>query len=479
MSKIKRLAGETALYGLGNIIPRLLNFLLFPIHTLFFDPEEYGVLTILMSFVGLLNVVYSFGMETAYFRFVSVPGADQKKIFNLTQTAVIFISTALSIILILNASFFAKALGAEGHENFIVWLTLIMFIDNAVSIPFARLRFEKKPIRFAFYRISNVAILTALNFYFLYFAYDPAVGVGYVFIANLIANSFYFLFFLKDFAQWRPQVDKEVTTTLFKYSFPIMITGLAAMMNEFFSRLSLEQWLPKNFYPGRSSEFAVGVFGGCYKLSVIMNLTIQAFRMAGEPFFFSQATEKKSPQLFAKVNHYFILVCCVILLATSINLDILKLLMQNSAYWEGIYIVPPLLLGYLFLGVYYNFTIWFKLTDRTYYGTIITIAGAVLTFILNCLFVPMGGYYASSWITAVVYGFMMIACYVLGQKHYPIPYFVLRGLSYITLTYVIGMGVNLIHIPNQLLATSFHFIVIGSFCGAIYILERKLFVIRS
>ncbi|GHN00456.1 polysaccharide biosynthesis protein [Cytophagales bacterium WSM2-2] len=473
MSKIRRLASETVVYGLGNIVPRLINFFLFPIHTGIFDPDDYGAFTILMSFVGVMNVVYSFGMETAYFRYASKPDADPKRVFNIAQTTVIFISTFLSLIFILFSSSFAEILDVKGHGDFIVWLSVIMFIDNIVSIPFARLRFEKKPLLFAFFRISNVVILTGLNLYFLYYAFDPAVGIGYIFLANLIANSFYIIFFFKTFISWRPTFDSALTPSMFTYAFPVMITGLAGMMNEFFSRLSLKEWLPENFYPGRSSEYAVGVFGGCYKFSVIMSLAVTAFRMAGEPFFFTNASDKKSPELFARVNYYFIIVCCVIMLGVSINTDILKLLLRKKSYWEALPIVPPLMLGYLFLGVYYNFTAWFKLTDRTYFGTIITVGGAILTFVLNWLLIPIAGYYGSSWVTAIVYGAMMIACYLIGQKYYPIPYQVLSGISYITLTYLLIVAVNSFSFSNQIQATAFHTLIIVIYCGFIFLIERK------
>lgn len=475
MSKIKRLAGETVLYGLGNIVPRMLNFFLFPIHTDIFNPDAYGDFTILMSVVGVLNVVYSFGMETAYFRYANKPGADPKRIFNIAQTTVVSISIFLSLIFILFSSSFAEMLHVKGRGDFIVWLSVIMFIDNIVSIPFARLRLEKKPLEFAFYRITNVLILSGLNFYFLYYAFDPSIGIGYIFIANLIANSLYLVFFFKTFIAWRPAFDHELTPSMFRYAFPIMITGLAGMMNEFFSRLSVEQWLPENFYPGRSAKYAVGVFGGCYKFSMIMSLAITAFRMAGEPFFFSNADDEKSPQLFARVNYYFVIVCCLIMLGVSINTDILKFLLQRESYWEALNIVPPLLLGYLFLGVYYNFTVWFKLTDKTYFGTIITVGGAVLTFILNWLLIPVAGYYGSSWATAIVYGTMMIACYILGQKYYPIPYQVVSGLIYIMITYLLIVGVNSFSFSSQIKATAFHTLVIALYCTCIFLVERKSF----
>ncbi|MBS1680945.1 MAG: polysaccharide biosynthesis C-terminal domain-containing protein [Bacteroidetes bacterium] len=473
MSKLKQLAGETVLYGLGNMVPRLLNFLLFPIHTIFFNPEEYGPYTLLMACVAVLNIVYSFGMETAYFRFATKPGADEAKIFNLAQTAVTAISLFLSLLFISFAASFANLLGVAGHENYIVWLTLIMFTDNVVSIPFARLRLQKKPLHYAAFKITNVVIQIGLTLYFLYFAFNPAIGIGYIFLANLVANLFYLLFFFKTLTSWRPAFDLEVFPSLVRYAYPIMLTGLAGMMNEFFSRLTLERWLPENFYPGRSSAFALGVFGACYKFSVFMNLTVQAFRLAGEPFFFSNAVDKNSPALFARVNHYFIIVCCVILLGVSINMDMLKFLMRKPEYWEGLNIVPPLLLGYLFLGVYYNFSVWFKLTDKTYFGTILTAGGVVLTIGMNFILIPWAGYYGSSWATAIVYGLMAVGCYFFGQRFFPIPYKIVRGILYISFTYILILLIDKVTFSKQLLATGFHALVMGVYLFSIYLIERK------
>jgi O-antigen/teichoic acid export membrane protein len=477
MYKVRQLAGQTILYGLGNIVPRLLNFLLFPFHTDIFKPEEYGVLTWLMSIVAILNIVYSFGMETAYFRFATKPGADEKKVFNIAQTAVITISSILSLTFIISAPSLASVLDIEGKSNYIIWLSVIMFIDNIVSIPFARLRLQKKSILFSIYRISNVLVLTALNLYFLYVVYDPQIGIGYIFLANLIANACYLIFFFKTFIRWRPTFDKEIFPAMVRYAYPIMLTGLAGMTNEFFSRLFIKEWLPLNFYPGKSSDYALGVFGACYKFSVFMSLTVQAFRMAAEPFFFSEASDKNSPALFAKINHYFIIVACFIMLTISINIDVLKIpFLRQREYWEGIAIIPPLLLGYLLLGVYYNFAVWFKLTDKTYYGTIIAVGGAVLTILLNFILIPVAGYLGSSWATAIVYGVMAASCYVIGQKYYPVPYQIFSGISYIIFTYLLIYIVNLPVFESQWIATLFHGGVLITYLLMIFIIERKRWV---
>jgi O-antigen/teichoic acid export membrane protein len=475
MNPLKKLAGQTVLYGLGSILPRMLNFLLLPLHTIsMFSREEYAVVTQLMAIVAVVNIVFMFGMETTFFRFATREGADRKKIFNIAQTVVLMISIPLSIVFIVFASSIASSLDIGSHPEFIVYLTLVMLIDSMVAIPFAQLRLRNQALKFAAFKIINVSVLIGLNLYFLKIAYDPAINVGYVFIANLAANGLYLLFFIKELFSWRPALDKEMTPVMLRYSFPIMITGIAGMYNEMFSRLSLEYWLPEGFYSTMTKKAAVGVFGSCYKLAVFMNLGIQAFRYAAEPFFFSNAANKNSPALFARVNHYFVITCCAVLLGISINLDMLQYLM-GADYRTGLPIVPVLLLAYLFLGIYYNFSVWFKITDKTYYGTIITLGGAGLTLVGNYLLIPMFGFMGSSWAAVICYFSMTAACYFIGQKFHPIPYAIWKGLTYIAVTMGIVAVVNSITIGNLWLSVSFHAGVMAVFVIAVYFVERRYF----
>jgi O-antigen/teichoic acid export membrane protein len=473
MGKLKNLAGETVLYGLGSFVPRFLNFLLVPLHTDVFLPEEYGVISKILAFVGVLNVIYTFGMETAYFRFATKPEANEKRVFDLAQTVIVTISVFISIVLILEAEPIANALAIPGNANLVIWFVLIMLIDAVVAVPFARLRLKKKAKQFAIGKIMNVVILIGLNLYFLKVAYNPSVGIGYVVLANLFANAFYILFFLKTLISWRPALEKNTSMTMLSYSYPIMLTGVAGVTSEMFSRQTLDWWLPPNFYPGQSPQYALGIFSACYKLAVLMSLAIQAFRYAAEPFFFSNAADKQSPQLFAQINHYFIVVCCLLLLAVGINLDILKYFLGDSNYWQGLPIVPILLLAYLFNGIYYNLSIWFKLTDKTYYATIIMVAGALLTIGANYILIPIAGYMGSSWATLLCYFFMTVVCYILGQKYYPIPYNVTKGLAYIIFTTLLVYLVNSILIENQWLATGFHIIIVLAYLSVVYLIEKK------
>ena len=317
-------------------------------------------------------------------------------------------------------------------------------------------------------------ILIGLNIYFLKFAYDPAVGIGYIVLANLIANSFFIFFFAGTLIAWRPAFDKAFSPSMISYAYPIMITGLAGMTSEMFSRQTLDWWLPPDFYPGQSSKYALGVFSACYKLSVLMGLAIQAFRYAAEPFFFSNASDKESPQLFAKINHYFVIVCCILLLAVGTNLDILKVIfLRDSEYWVGLPIVPILLLAYLFQGVYYNMTVWFKLTDKTHYATVITIFGAIVTIAANYVLIPIAGYMGSSWASLICYFSTTALCYVLGQKFYPIPYNIPKAFAYIVVTTLLVYAVNSVFIDDKFIAAIFRAIVLLAYVAVAYLIEKK------
>lgn len=477
MSKIRNLAGETVLYGLGTIIPRFINFLLVRLHTdeSVFAPDEYGVITKLFAYTAVINTILLFGMETAYFRFATKPGADEKRVFRLAQTIVIAISVAISGGLIAFSDGVASLINIAGNGQYVTYLAIIMLTDAVVAIPFARLRLLKKPLMFAIGKLVNIGLLVGLNVYFLVVAYNPEIGIGYVFLANLIANSFYLLFFARTLLQWRPVFDRIVSPAMVQYGYPIMLTGLAGITNEMFSRLALDAWLPENFYEGQSADYALGIFGACYKLAMLMSLAVTAFRYAAEPFFFSNAADKQSPELFARINHYFVIVCCLILLGVSINLDIFKYFLGDAQYWEGLYIVPILLLAYLFLGVYYNFSVWFKLTDRTYWGTIITVAGVLITVVANYVLIPRYGYEGSSWATLICYSSMTVICYLVGRRYLAIPYNIGGNLLYVMATLLIVYTVNSVTITNSWVASTFHMVVVASFALIVFFIERKSF----
>jgi O-antigen/teichoic acid export membrane protein len=492
MSVLKKLAGETALYGVSSILGRLLNYLLVPLHTAVFgDPSELAITVKLFAYVAFLNVLYTYGMETAFFRFASKSN-DPEKYYNVALTAIILSSTAFSLLIIGFATPIANYLGYPGTENLITWLAIILAIDAVVAIPFAKLRLDKKPKQFVFARMANIFLNVGLNFFFLWFCrgvyrgefltglqpvvrtiYNPALGVGYIFLANLIANLALFPLLGRLFTRFRFVMDRQTLAAMWQYGYPILIVGLAGTVNLMFDRIFLSRLLPEGFYPGRTSEDALGIYGQCYKLSIFMSLATQAFRYAAEPFFFSQSENKNAPGVFADVTKWFIIVCAVIWLGVSVNLGwIGPLFLRKQIYWEGLSIVPVLLLANLFLGVYYNISAWFKLTDRTQYGTYLTFVGAVITVAGNVALIPVLGYMGCAVAFLASCVVMTVLCYVLGQKYYPVPYRIGSAAGYLAGAGGLIVLASLVAFDQPMLRFAFGMALCGVFVAAILLIEK-------
>lgn len=436
---IKKLASQTAVYGLGTLLPRMLNFLLVPIQTRIFPKEDYASISELYAYAAFLNIIFLFGMETAFFRYANKENGNQHSVFQAAQTLVVFVSGFLTILILAFTPTLASALRA--NPSAIIWLALTLFIDALVAIPFARMRLQQKSKAFAVLKITNVLLLIAPNLYLAYLKKSAAAmpGIEFIFIVNALANAVFLLYFFKDLIQWRPLLSKELTPKMLSYSYPLVITGLAGMTNEMFSRISLDNWLPPDFYEGKTAKYMQGVFAACYKFSVFMSIAVQAFRFAAEPFFFSKAADKNSPALFARVNHYFVVITTVILVSISLNLGWLKYFVDAES-WQGLNMVPILLLGYLFLGIYYNMSVWFKITDRTHYGTLITAAGAIITIGANYWLIPLYGIMGSSVATALCYFSMTVACYLTGQRYFPVPYSIAKDTLILTIGFTLALA---------------------------------------
>jgi O-antigen/teichoic acid export membrane protein len=448
--EIKKLASETVLYGLGTILPRMLNFLLVPLHTSVFRQEDYGDISEFYGYVAFANIIFLFGMETALFRFGNKAENSPKSVFRVAQTVVLTVSTiAIGVLILFNHSL--SSAFSVSNPRILIWILLTIYIDAIVAIPFSQLRLEKQAVKFTVLKISNIVLLVGLNLYFLRWSGNPNPGIELVFMANTIANAVYLLFFAKELLDWRPLFDRKLTPAMLSYSYPLVLMGLAGMTNEMFSRIAIDQWLPKNFYPGKSPDYIQGVFAACYRFSVFMSLAVQAFRFASEPFFFARASDKNSPEVFARVNHFFILMACTAMIGICFNMEWLKYFV-DAGYWEGLNIVPVLLLGYIFLGIYYNISIWFKVTDKTYFGTIITFGGAVITVLLNYWLIPIYGMMGSSLVTLACYFLMTVACYFIGQKYYPVPYPVFKDSGIILVTCLLVFANEKIIIENYWLS---------------------------
>jgi O-antigen/teichoic acid export membrane protein len=353
-------------------------------------------------------ILYTYGMETAYFRYSTAGNHDEKFVFNISQTSIVFSSLLLSAVLIIFSTPIVNYLEYPGQERYIIWFALILAIDAISAIPFAKLRLEGKSKKFAAYKLINIFINIFLNLFLSFIAtkvvqqagipnekshpsfFNEENLVDYIFLSNLAANGFLIILMGNMIFKMKIVIDRQTLKSMYRYAFPIMIMSLAGVTNEMLSRAVLKKWLPDGFYENYSNQAALGIFGAAYKLSVFMTLAIQAFRYAAEPFFFTRAKDEDSRNLFSKVMQGYILFSSFILILISLNLDIIgKLFLRSEAYREGLVVVPILLLANLFLGIYYNLSVWFKLTDKTYYGTIISLAGALITIVLNFILIPI------------------------------------------------------------------------------------------
>lgn len=458
MASIKKLASQTAYYGISSILGRMLNYALVPLHTrVLSNQQDYGVVGEMYSYVTFLNIIFLYGMETAFFRFAS-KSQQPKEIYNNVFSSVLFSSILLCSLLFISSptilSFLADGTNTTLYRIEYLYLFIaIMGLDAIVAIPFAKLRLDNRPIKFAAVRIANISINVLLNIYFLVFCpywknnhpesilasfYTEKDLVYYIFFSGFIA-SFSTLFFL-----YREIVVVKIKWVWLEmkpiliFAIPLLFAGLAGMTNETLDRILLKYYLPGTMEERLAQ---VGVYNAAYKLSIFMTLAVQAFRMAAEPFFFSIHKNTDSTIIYAKVMNYFVLVCTLIFLGVVFHLQILEYIL-GSKYREGLGVVPVLLFANLFLGIYLNLSIWYKVTDKTKYGAYITFLGAAITIILNILFIPIWGYMGSAYTTAICYVVMAVVCYFLGQKFYHVPYqltIVARFLGMMLLFYAINM----------------------------------------
>ena len=450
LAGIKQLANQTIWYGLSNIVGRFINYLLTPILTYIYASAEYGDISILFATAAFLNIIFTYGMETSYFRFTQKE--EQQKVFNTTFSMLLITTTVLLVLLLYPIQYIANAMNLSEHPEWLVYVVLIVALDTFSVIPFSKLRQDGKPKKFAAIKLLNILINMFFVIFFLYFCkedfesgkqsffaslYNPNIGIGYVFIANLIASAATLLMLVKEFTGFQVNLDKKLLKEIFIYSTPLIIVGFGGIINE-----TIDRFMIVYHYNGTMDEArsANGIYSANYKLAVLIVLFIQTFRMGAEPFFFKQSSKENARETYAKVMHFFIIVCSLCFLGVVMYLDIWKHFMgikKNPEYLQGLFIVPILMLAKIFLGIYYNMSVWYKLTNKTMVGATITLIGAGLTVIVNLLLIPYLGYLACAIATVVCYGSMMIISYVQGQKYYPIPYDLKNGLLYISIAIVL------------------------------------------
>lgn len=483
MSLLKKLAGETVIYGLSSIVGRVLNYLLVPLYTNLFLKEEYGIVTQLYASVALLMVLFIYRMDTAFFRF-GTKKEGRSTVYTTTFWSVAVAAFSFSLLMI----FFASEIAAWyalpiGGEDYIKIFGLVLAYDTLSEIPLAKLRLEGRPIRFALVRLTGIGLNISLNLFFLVLCpwlleqgyagdfmrliYNPFLGIKYIFIVNLISSATVFLLLTPELKGLKLEFDYQQWKKMFRYAAPLVLASLAGIVNEVIDREMLVRFLPFDIDVNRGEQ---GVYSACYKLAMLMSLFTQAFRYAAEPFFFANAKKKGAMLMYADVTKYFSIIGSVAFLVIIFYLDVFKYFIGEE-YWEGLKVVPILLVANLFLGLYYNISIWYKLTDRTNIGGIIAIGGAFITITLNYLLIPKVGYVGSAWATLACYFSMTIACWLWGKKYYPVQYNVGR-IGYYIMSALLLFGLSsylqstffftqqVIYIVNSLLLLLYLFVTL-------------------
>jgi O-antigen/teichoic acid export membrane protein len=430
LSLYNNLFKQTLIYGLATVLPRMISFLLVMVHTDKLARADYGETTILLSYMVFFNVILSYGMETAFFRFYNSE-QNKKKVIQTATISVFWTSLGFLFLSLFFRNTISNWITID--VKYVIYSIWILVLDALVIIPFSKLRAEQRPMMYAFIKIGNVIINMILNLFFLLYLPKIAVNnsdsfiatlyfenfqIGYIFIANLIASLATFVVLSPNYFRLKWKVDIQLWKKMMLYGFPILIAGIAFAINEHLDKIILEFLLPKN--TGKSE---VGAYAACYKLGLFMVLFATAFRLGIEPFFFSHAKNANAKQTYAVITKFFVIFGSLILLTVIVFADVLKLIMiKDESYWEAMKVVPLIILANFFLGIYNNLSVWYKLTDKTKIGAYISIIGAILTLVLNFLLIPKYSYMGSAIGTIAAYGSMMIISYALGNKYYPIPY---------------------------------------------------------
>lgn len=485
---IKKLLGQTAIYGLTVIVGRALNFLLVPLYVyVFADPKDYGVVSILYSWVAFLIVLLPLGMETAFFKFISDQKEEKQKIFQNSLLTVLGFNSVFLLLALLMSGKIASWLLLPDHPEYVILMALIVCIDAAASLPLAKLRSENQSKKFASIQFTSIMVNIAFNVILLLFFFDaenPHLGVLYILIANLLASLVKPLMVYKDFLKINWNFNLDLAKQMLLYSTPLILAGFAGIINETIDRILLQNILYDNYINAHPStegiektamNYAagqVGIYSACYKLAMLVTIFLQAYKYAAEPFFFSNAKNQDQNKLYTKVMNYLVAALCVVFLGVSLNLQIFKYFIPNEAYWVGLTAVPLLLLANIFLGIYYNQSIWYKLSGQTRFGAYIAVGGAILTITLNYAFIPKYGFIACAWATMIVYAAQMIASYLLGQKYYPIKYNLRKFSLYLGVALLFYFIATALKLEEGMFQFCVHNAFILVFVGLVFLLEK-------
>lgn len=459
MSTAKKFAGQTAVYGLSTIAGRVLNFFLTPVYTRAYSTKVYGIFGNMYSYASMLNALLAFGMETTFFRYLNKKSDNKDIVYNNSFGVILGVSAIFLLITFPLSRLITSYIQIDPNTPFAEYVQYtryfigILVIDALCVIPFAKIRADGKPGRYGKIKLLNIIIFVGLNLVFIYVLpyvvrhNYPGVALitpwfkqgwlGYVFLSNFIASIITLIMLLPELVKLRPKFSRTLVIEMLIYSWPVLIANFSFLINENLDKILLGKLLPI-----KESATQVGIYVACAKISIFLSIFVNAFRLGAEPFFFSHANTKNANQTYARIMNYFVIAVCMIFVALVANVDLLKYFIkgngtQTALYWSGLKVVPILLFGYVSLGIYMNLSVWYKLSDQTKYGLYISGVGAILTIILNVLFIPAYGYIASAWISLIAYSTMMILSYLWGQKNYPIPYHLKKNLTYIIISIIL------------------------------------------
>lgn len=465
MANMKSLAKDTAIYGMSSIIGRFLNYLLVPLYTAKISAASggYGVITNMYAYTALLLVILTFGMETTFFRFVNKEGEDAHKVYTTVLcmvgcTSLLFIALVMAFIHPLSS-----LMGYADHPAYVWTMFVTVAIDAFQCIPFAYLRYKKRPMKFAAFKLLFILLNILLNV--LYYVVLGGTEVGYAFYINLVCTaSITFCFykelkegFMGDFATWSET--KRLIGKMLRYSWPILVLGIAGILNQ-----TADKILFPYIYKGNDSHTQLGIYGAASKIAMIMAMITQAFRYAYEPFVFGKAKDKDSRDTYAAAMKYFLIFTLLAFLVVMGYIDVLRHIIGRD-YWDGLRVVPIVMAAEILMGIYFNLSFWYKLIDRTIWGAWFSGIGCVVLIAVNVIFVPQYGYMACAWAGFAGYGTAMILSYFVGQKYYPINY-PLKSIGVyvaITLLFFVVMHLAEVYVPNMALRLAINTVCIVLF----------------
>ncbi len=466
MAKFKSLARDTAVYGLSSIIGRFLNYLLVPIHTSALVTGDYGITTNIYAWTGLFLVILTFGMETTYFRFANKETENPEMVYSTVLKMVGCVALIFVVACLLGLQPLANVMGYAEHPWYIGMMVIVVAMDAFQAIPFAYLRYRHKPIHFACLKLLFIFLSISLNL--IYFVWMKGKDVFFAFFINLVCTTIIGLLLIPQL-KFKAGFDKDLAKKMLKYSYPILILGIAGLLNQVADKI-----LFPHIYPDKEdANNQLGIYGACCKIAMIMAMLTQAFRYAYEPFVFGTSREKDSKETYAQGMKFFIIFTLLAFLAVMFYLDILKYFVRQQEYWVGLKVIPIVMAAEIFMGVFFNLSFWYKLTDETKWGAYFSIAGCVVLIAINLIFVPRYGYMACAWGGFCGYGVAMLLSYFVGQKKYPINYPLKSIFIYVVLAmalYVIGFYA--VQIDNLWLRLIFRTVLLLVFVG--YIIQHDL-----